>query len=549
MDNKKITTGNSGIINGINKTVDTIKVTLGPKGRCVAIADGFDTPNITRDGATVAKAIKFNDPEEDMGAQIVKHAAKITEALAGDGTSTTSILLQELIRNGSKYLDDNVNLNEIKSGLEKAQSWVTEYIKDNSIEVGDDLEKIRKIATISANNDPKVGDYIVQAMEKVGVNGVITADLSGSLETFLETKDGFRVDRGWASPHFVNNAKNGTCVLQNPDILVCGERIATINQLVGVLKTLEDKTGKQGIQNPILIICDDIDDATLTWLAYNCNIGALSACVIKGVDFGDNRQNIMADIAVSVGAQYICSENGFSLSEPDHTFFGGASKAVIEKDSCVIYDGQGDKALISERLEILKDMIQAEGITDYEKNKLQRRIASLGGGVCVIRSGGASEMEKVNGKQTIEDAILASKSAISEGVVPGGGSLFVRAADAIKKNIKTLTGDEKIGAEILIFSLPIIMKTIASNAGKIGTEVIEQVKKSKTFGYGFNAKTGEFGNLMDMGILDSARVLRVSLENAVSAASMVLLTQKSIIPDVQESECHCCKNNDGCGIG
>lgn len=541
MESKKIENGNSGIIAGVNKVADTVKVTLGPKGKCVAIQDGSDVPLITRDGATVAKYINLSDPIENMGAQIVKKAARDTEEGAGDGTSTTTVLIQEILKNGKKYINSgDYNLNEVKAGMEKAQRWITDYIKNESIEVKDDLEKIRKVATISANNDPEVGDFIVEGMKKVGIDGVLTAEMSTGLETSIDVLDGFRIDRGWASPHFVTSPKDGVCELTNPVILVVGEKLSTIPQIQPLLMQLSDpQTG--AIRRPVLIICDDCDEVIMTMLVVNVLNRALSCCVVQGIDFGDNRKNIMADIAVAVGAKYICPENNVKIDDADISFLGEAGKVVITKDTCTIYDGAGQKDEISERLEVLKTLFKDEHTTDYEKTKLQKRISCLGNGIGVIKAGGASEVEKQNRKATIEDAILASKSAITEGVVPGGGYILYQASKIIKSKLKGLTEAEQIGVDIIASSLPVIVKTIAENSGISGEVVLEKLESSRKDYFGYNAKLGKYGNLLDMGVLDSAKALRISLENAVSAAGMCLLTEKTVtvVPEEKTNCCHC----------
>lgn len=540
MESKKIKNGNASIIAGVNAVADTVKVTLGPKGKCVAIQDGFDTPQITRDGATVAKAISLPDPIENMGAQIAKQAAKDTESAAGDSTSSTVVLLQELLKNGKKYIDSgDYNINEVKNGMEKAQKWVTDYIKNNAIEVKDDLEKIRKVATISANNDPEVGNFIVEGMKKVGIDGVLTAEMSSGLETAIDVRDGFRLNRGWASPHFVTSPVDGVCELNNPVILVCGEKLSTIPQIQNILVQLSDpQTG--AIRRPLLIICDDCDEVIMTMLVVNVLNRALSCCVVKGIDFGDARKNLMADTAVAVGAQYVCPENNLKLENSNIDVLGEASRVVIDKDTCTIYDGAGDKTAIADRLAVLKAKLADPDLSDYEKTKIQKRVACLGNGICLIKAGGASEVEKQNRKATIEDAILASQSAIAEGVVPGGGYMLLSAQKEITKNLKSekLTASEAIGVKILLESLPVITKTIAENSGVCGDVVLEKISSKKVPNFGYNAKTGTYGDLLNDGVLDSAKALHIALDNAVSAAAMILLTDKTVTI-VKDDKCCC----------
>lgn len=526
------------MIAGINKTVDAVKVTLGPKGKCVAIQNGFGVPDITRDGATVAKAIDLKDSIENMGAQLVKKAATNTEEQAGDGTSTTSVLIQEIVGKGWKaQLDDSINVNEMKTGMLKASTWVTEYIRKHAVQVDGDLEKIRRVATISANNDSEIGDLIVTCLERVGMDGVLTAEMSSGLENVIDVVEGMKIDRGWSSPHFINKHDEGKAVLENPYILVVSEKLTNIPSLVDILECVV-KDGR-----PLLIVCDDIDEVVQATLVMNVLQRVLSCCVVKGVDFGDNRKNVMEDIAVFVGAQYITSEYGLSMAQAEVSMLGSAQKVVVSKDSMIIYNGHGDAEDINERVDILKKKVASPDTTAYDKNKLTKRIASLSGGIGVIMAGGAGESEKRNRKDTIEDAILAAKSAIAEGVVPGGGYTLLHASlDGVNEFLNTLTGSEKIGANCVLEALKIITKTIAENSGINGEVLVKTLVENKDQkNYGYNAKTGEYGDLVDMGVLDSAKVLRVALENAVSAASMCLLTSCTI-SEIAEPTCNCDKH-------
>ena len=536
---KKIDFTNAKMIEGIIKSVDAISKTLGPKGSCVAIQNSWGNPDITRDGVTVSKNISFKDPAMNMGAQLVKAAATKTEEQSGDGTSSCSILIKEMVTKGQRYLSNGANLNEIKDGMEKMTSWVTNFIKTNSIPVDGDLEKIRKVATISANNDAEVGNLIVDCMSKVGTKGVITADVSSGLDTTVDIVSGFKINRGWASPHFITSPEDGKCVMDNPVIAVIGEKISSVPQILPAIEASIKTLGGR----PLLIICDDMDENVLTTLVMNVLQGALRCCVVKGIDFGDNRGNIHEDIAVATGATYICPEYGLSAADMKVENLGSSGKVVISKDSCIIYEGHGDKDDIQARLDILTKRFEDPAISDYEKNKIESRISCLSGGIGIIKAGGASDVEKQNRKATIEDAILASKSAITEGVVAGGGSMYLKAyqcgrREFLEKEKKNMTKDELSGAEIVLESLKSIVWTIGENSGIQGDVLIEKLSKSssktstdKVFGY--NAKLNRFGDLLEMGVLDSAKVLRVSLENAVSAASMCLLTC-CVITDEEE---------------
>lgn len=534
MSNKIIKKGlatQGEIIEGVVKAVEAIKTTLGPSGKCVAI-DNMIGPEVTRDGATVAKSISFKDPAQNMGAQLVRKASTRTEEQAGDATSTTAILISEFCVRGQKALSTGSNVNEIKSGMLKAEKWMSDYIKKNSIPIDGDLEKIRKVATISANNDPEVGDLVVECMEKVGIDGLITADLTSGLDTVIDVTTGMKLERGWASPQYVTTPADGKCTMDNPYILVAGERISSVNQIIGIIEPIV-KSGK-----PFLIICDDMDEVVNATLVMNTLSGALRCCVVKGIDFGDGRRNIMEDIAVAVGAKHFCPEIGSSVTDATLQDLGVAKKVVISRDNTIIYEGAGDPEEITERVEILKSRLQDPSVSDYDKTKFSKRIAGLAGGIAIIKAGGASETEKINRKATIEDSILASKSAIEEGCVPGGGYIYYKGSlDVMKDKAfwKSLKGDEKEGAEIVFSSLPCILRTIVENSGANSSDIVlDTVRKSTKKSWGYNAKTKKFGYLLEEGVLDSAKVIRVALENSVSTAAMILLTDCIIIEEPEE---------------
>lgn len=522
----------SEIIEGVVKSANAIKTTMGPSGKCVAI-EGMTGPEITRDGATVAKSISFKNPAMNMGAQLVRKASAHTEEQVGDSTSTTALLIKEFCEKGQKALNTGANVNEIKSGMLKAQKWMTDYISKNAIPVEGDLEKIRKVATISANNDPEVGDLVVDCMEKVGFNGIITADMASGLETVIDVTTGMKIERGWASPQYVTNPEDGKCVMDSPYILVVGETLSSVPQILPALEPVVKSA------RPLLIICDDINEIVNTTLVMNTLQGVIRCCVVKGIDFGDGRKNLMEDIAVSVGAKYFCPELGSSVTNATIEDLGVAKKVVISRDSCIIYEGGGDPTQISERVDILKSRLSDPTISDYDKTKFSKRIAGLAGGIGIIKAGGASETEKVNRKATIEDSILAAKSAISEGCLPGGGYIYYKGSlDAIKDKSfwKSLTPDEKEGANIVFSSLPCILKTIAENSGASGDVVLEALKKKTAKPWGYNAKTKSYGYLLEEGILDSAKAIRVALENSISAAAMILLIDCTIIEETEESK-------------
>ena len=524
----------NNVIAGVKKAADAIKVTLGPAGKCVAISNEFGSPEITRDGATVAKTIQFKDQEMNIGAQLVKKAASLTEEACGDGTSSSSLLTKELCLRGQKFLISGCNVNEIKSGMLKATDWVKFYIKKNSIEIGDDLEKIRRVATISANNDPQVGDLVVECMSKVGVDGVITADMASGLDTVIDVTTGMKLSRGWSSPQYITSPEDGKCIMENPYIVVVGEKLSSVSQILPLIEQIV-KTGR-----PFLIICDEVDEVVNTTLIVNTLQGAIRCCVVKGIDFGDARENIMQDIAVATGGTFICQKNNIAINEATLENLGAAKKVVISRDDTIIYEGLGNPEAISKRVEVLKARLNDPTTTHYDKTKFSERIANLSGGIGLIKAGGATETEKVNRKATIEDAILASKSALSEGCAPGGGYVYLMASKEVEKDKafwKSLEGDEVEGAKIVFSSLPVITKTVAENSGMSGDVVLNTILgNTRKTAYGYNAKAKNYCNLLEAGILDSSKVLRVALENAVSTASMVLLIDCTISDEPEEKK-------------
>lgn len=547
MENKIIKKGfevQGNIINGVVKSVGAIKTTLGPSGRGVAIIDEFGSVNVTRDGATVAKSIQLSDKEERIGSELVKKAASMTEDQAGDGTSTCSILIEELCKRGQRAIALGVNVNELKSGMLKAGKWMENYIKSNSIAINGDMDKIEKVATISANNDPEVGKLVVKALEKVGINGLVTADLASGLDTVVDITEGMKLNRGWSSPQYITSPEDGKCILDNPYILVLGERISSVSQMYNFLEIYQ----KEAPGHPLLIVCDDIDDNVNAMFIINNLRGAIRCCVVKGIDYGDARKNLMADIAVSTGAIYINPEEGLDVTKATMDHLGKAERVVVSRDSSIILRGQGNKEDIKQRADILKRRLEDPDTSDYDKTKYEQRLANLVGGVAIIRAGGASETEKQNRKDTIEDSILAAKSAVEEGCCPGGGYIFFNGSRSALKDtkfLKTLSVDEKYGANIVFEALPIILKTIAKNAGISGNVVLAEQAKTKKQCFGFNAKKKKFVNLLEDGILDSAKVLRISLENSISTAAMILLIDCTITdePKSEESD-HACS----CGM-
>lgn len=521
------------IIEGVISAVEAIKTTLGPSGKCVAITNTYGDPVITRDGATVSKSISFKDPLKNMGATLVKSASTKTEQAAGDGSSTVSILTGEMVLKGQKAISTGSNVNEIKAGMLKAGKWMLEYIKAHSTPILGDLEKIRRVATISANNDPEIGDLIVECMKKVGEDSVITAEYSNGLETTVDITQGLVINRGWSSPQFITSPSDAKCVMENPYVIVIGEKLSSVNQILPLMNQVVP-TGR-----PFLFVVDDIDAVVETTLIMNCLQGNIRTCVVKGIEFGDNRKNTMMDIAIFTGGNYICPESGKEVTQITLEDLGAASKVVVSRENCIIYEGYGDKNEIKERVEILKNNLNDPKCSDYDKTKFTKRIANLSGGIGIIRAGGISEVERANKKATIEDAILASKSALEEGCACGGGYVFFKGSlDVVKDKMfwKSLLGPGEVeGAKIVFSSLPVIMKTVAENSGVSGDLVLDKVKSLKP-GIGYNAKTGKFSNLIEDGVLDSTKVLRSALENAISTAAMILMIDCTVTEDIKEEE-------------
>lgn len=530
---KKIVTTNQGVIDGVNDAVDTIKTTLGPKGKFVAVTNGFGSPDITRDGATVAKNLSSNDKEKAIGIEMVKRASQITEALAGDGTSSTAVLIQEMIRIGTHKINQRgISLSEVKDGMIAAGKEVVRLIQEQSIDCKTDIEKVRQVATISANNDPAIGDLIVECLEKLGMDAVITSDVSPRTDTRVNIVEGLQITRGWTSPLFVTDPNSGTCTLDDPAILVTMEKINNIKQLMPLMESLgRNLTGK-----PLLIICDDMSDNVLNTIVYNTVKGAIKACVIKGVDFGENRKHLMEDIACVVGAKNVGSiVGGTTLVNMSLTDLGEARKVVVSADRTTIFEGAGNKDEINARLEIIRTRVADPQVSDYDKHKYERRIASLSQGIAVIQAGGATDIERESNKQTIEDAVLASRSAIEEGVLPGSGIIIQRISED-KKSLK-FNGKSKsflLGVEIVKESLGSVWKTVLDNAD-FSWEVVWNNIRSKGGNYGYDVKGDRYGDLMEFGILDSTKVVRCSVENAVSTASMCLLIDRVVV-DIDESK-------------
>lgn len=506
---------------GVDQLADAVKVTLGPKGRNVVIDRKFGSPMVTKDGVTVAKEIELEDVIENMGAQMVKEVASRTNDMAGDGTTTATVLAQAIVAPGLKSLAAGANPMDIKRGMDKAVIAVVEHIKKQSESVGDNNEKIKQIGTISANNDDFIGGLIAEAMKKVGNEGVITVEEAKGTETYVETVEGMQFDRGYLSPYFITNPEKMEAELENPFILVYDKKISTMKDL---LPTLE-KVAQSG--RPLLIISEDLEGEALTTLVVNKLRGTIKVAAVKAPGFGDRRKAMLEDIAILTGGQLIAEESGMTLEGVTLQTLGTAEKVVLDKDNTTIINGAGDKANIKARVAQIKAQIEST-TSDYDKEKLQERLAKLAGGVAVLYVGAASEVEMKEKKDRVDDALHATRAAVEEGIVPGGGVAYIRALDALE-GLKGDNDDQTLGIDIIRKAIQEPLRQIVANAGEEGSVVVNKVREGKG-DFGYNARDGVYANLKKIGVIDPTKVTRVALENAASVAGM-LLTTECVIAD------------------
>jgi chaperonin GroEL len=512
--------------NGVDALANAVKVTLGPKGRNVVIDKKFGSPNITKDGVTVAKEIELKDPVENMGAQMVKEVASKTADIAGDGTTTATVLAQAIVAGGLKNVAAGANPMDLKRGIDKAVIAVKENLAKQSEKVGDDFAKIGQVASISANNDEVIGKLIADAMKKVGRNGVITVEEAKGTETEVKTVEGMQFDRGYLSPYFVTNTEKMEADLDSPYILICDKKISSMKELLPVLEQTA-QTGK-----PLLIISEEVEGEALATLVVNKIRGSLKVAAVKAPGFGDRRKAMLQDIAILTGGAVISEEQGRKLEDTTLEMLGTAEKITIDKENTVIVNGAGKSEDIKGRIK----QIQAEmdnSTSDYDKEKLQERLAKLSGGVAVLYIGAASEVEMKEKKDRVDDALAATRAAVEEGIVAGGGVAFVRAIEAIE-HLEGANADENTGINIIRRALEEPLRQIVANAGGEGSVVIQRVKDGKK-DFGYNARTDVFENLIAAGVIDPTKVSRVALENAASVASM-LLTTECLIVDIPEDE-------------
>lgn len=511
---------------GVDILANAVRVTLGPKGRNVIIDKKFGAPSITKDGVSVAKEIELKDPLENMGAQMVKEVASKTADEAGDGTTTATVLAQAIITTGLKNVAAGANPMELKRGIDKAVKAVVEHLQKQSKEVGDDNNKIKQVGAISANNDEVIGELIAEAMEKVKKEGVITVEESKGTDTYVDVVEGMQFDRGYLSPYFVTNTDKMEAELENPYILIYDKKISTLKELLPLLNKVVE-AGRS-----ILIIGEDVDGEALATLVVNKLRGGLKAVAVKAPGFGDRRKAMLEDIAVLTGGTVISEERGFKLENADISYLGEAEKVTIDKDNTTIINGSGEKESIQARVNQIKAQIETT-TSDYDKEKLQERLAKLAGGVAVLYVGAASEVEMKAKKDRVDDALHATRAAVEEGIVAGGGVAYIRAIDALEG----LTGDnadETTGVQIVKRAIEEPLRLIVANAGGEGSIVVQKVKDGKD-DFGYNARTEKFENLIAAGVIDPTKVVRIALENAASIASM-LLTTECVLADEPEED-------------
>ena len=520
------------LLEGVNKLADTVKVTLGPKGRNVVLDKSFGAPLITNDGVTIAKDIELEDKFENMGARLVKEVSEKTNDVAGDGTTTETVLAQSMIKEGVKNVAAGADPMAMKRGIDKAVNSAVEELKKISVPVNG-KEDIARVASISANND-EVGELIAEAMEKVSKDGVITIEESKTSNTELNVVEGMQFDKGYVSPYMVTDTEKMEAVVDNPYILITDKKISNIQEILPLLENLMQQSGK------LVIICDDIEGEALSTLVLNKLRGVLNVVAVKAPGFGDKRKAMLQDIAILTGGEVITSDLGLELKDTQLEQLGRARQVKVQKENTIIVDGAGDKQQIADRVGQIKAQIN-ETKSEYDKEGLQERLAKMAGGVAVIEVGAATETEMKDKKLRIEDALSATKAAVEEGIVAGGGTALINVAPAVEKTVNELTSGEKLGATIVLKALEEPVKQIARNAGLEPAVIADNVKKSKV-GVGFDASKEEYVDMKKSGIVDPTKVTRSALQNAASIASMVITTE-SLVADIPEKDCHCGHDN------
>ncbi len=515
-----------GLKKGVDALSDAVKVTLGPKGRNVIIEKSFGSPIITKDGVTVAKEIELEDGVENMGAQMVKEVASKTNDLAGDGTTTATVLAQSIVNTGLKNVTAGANPMDLKRGVDKAVIAVIKSLKSQTKEIGDNSEKIVQVASVSSNNDMAIGKLIAEAMGKVKKEGVITIEEAKSIETYVDVVEGMQFDRGYISPYFVTDTEKMEAVFENPYILIHDKKISVMKDLLPIL----EKAAQSG--KALIIIAEDVEAEALATLVVNKIRGSLKVAAIKAPGFGDRRKEMLEDIAVLTGGTVISEEKGYKLEDADISYLGEAEKITIDKENTTIVSGKGEKDAIDARVKMIKSHIETSE-SEYDREKLQERLAKLAGGVAVIYVGAASEVEMKEKKDRCDDALNATRAAIEEGIIPGGGVAYIRAIDSLN-GIKAVNEDEETGIAIIKRALEEPLRQIVENAGMEGSVVVQKVKEGKD-DFGFNASTEVYENLLKSGVIDPTKVARVALENAASIAGMLLTTECVLVEHKDEN--------------
>jgi len=507
------------MLRGVDILANAVKVTLGPKGRNVVLDKSFGAPRITKDGVTVAKEIELEDKFENMGAQMVREVASKTSDIAGDGTTTATVLAAAIVKEGSKAVAAGMNPMDLKRGIDLAVETVVEELKKNSKKVTSNAE-IAQVGTISANGDKEIGDYLAKAMEKVGNEGVITVEEAKSLETELDVVEGMQFDRGYISPYFITNADKMRVEMEDPYILINEKKLSALNELLPLLEAVV-QTGK-----PLLIVAEDVEGEALATLVVNKLRGGLKVAAVKAPGFGDRRKAMLQDIAVLTGGQAISEDLGIKLENVTLAMLGKAKKVMIDKENTTIVNGAGKKKDIEDRITQIKAQIE-ETTSDYDREKLQERLAKLAGGVAVIRVGGATEVEVKERKDRVDDAMHATRAAVEEGVLPGGGVALLRATEALKR-VRTHNEDQKHGVDIVRKALQAPARQIATNAGEDGSVIVGKILENASYGYGFDAQGGEYVDLVKKGIIDPTKVVRQALQGASSVAGLLITTEAMV---------------------
>lgn len=511
---------------GVDALANAVKVTLGPKGRNVIIEKKFGAPHITKDGVTVAKEVELEDPYQNTGAQLVKEVASKTGDDAGDGTTTATVLAQAIVAEGVKNVTAGANPMDLKRGIDKAVAKVVESIKKQAKQVDDNYDSVEQVATVSANNDEVIGKLIADAVRKVSKDGVITIEEAKGTETSIGIVEGMQFDRGYLSPYFVTNTEKMECEMENPYILIYDKKISNLKEFLPILEPAV-QSGR-----PLLVVAEDVDSEALTTLVVNRLRSQLKICAVKAPGFGDRRKEMLEDLAILTGGVVISEEKGLKLEQATLEMLGTAERVTVSKDNTTIVSGAGDSKLIKDRCEQIKSQIAAS-TSDYDKEKLQERLAKLSGGVAVLYVGAASEVEMKEKKDRVDDALCATRAAIEEGIVPGGGVAYIRAIESLA----TLTGDtpdEETGIAIVMRAIEEPLRQIVANAGKEGAVVVQKVREGKG-DFGYNARLDKYENLLSIGVVDPAKVTRVALENAASIAGMFLTTECVIVEKKDDS--------------